>query len=61
MREVAEWFMRRHEHTHPGEQHLYWASIAADKVIAYIGERNEFEIIQYRRGNDVEEIEFEVQ
>ncbi len=53
--------MRRHEHTHPGEQHLYWASIAADKVIAYIGERNEFEIIQYRRGNDVEEIEFEVQ
>ena len=28
-REVAEWFMLRHEHTHPGEQHLYRASIAA--------------------------------
>ena len=60
-KEVAEWYMKRHERTHPGEQHLYRASIAADKVIAYIGNRNEYEIVQYRGVRNVEEIEFEVQ
>lgn len=55
-KEVAEWFMKRHERTHPGEQHLYRASIAADKAIAYIGGRNEFEIVQYRGVKGVEEI-----
>ena len=53
--------MKRHELTHPGEQHLYRASIAADKVIAYIGNRNEYEIVQYREVKGVEEIEFEIQ
>lgn len=60
-RETAEWFMKCHERTHPGEQHLYRASIAADKVITYIGDRNELEIVQYRGVKDIEEIEFEIQ
>lgn len=46
--EVAEWFMKRHGLTHPGEQHLYRGTVAAEKVIAYIGDRVEFEIVQYR-------------
>lgn len=54
--EVAEWFMKRHELTHPGEQHLYRGTIASDKVIAYIGGRVEFEIVQYRGGRKIEEI-----
>ena len=54
--EVAEWFMKRHELTHPGEQHLYRGTIAADKVIAYIGGRVEFEIVQYRGVRSIEEI-----
>ena len=53
--------MKRHERTHPGKQYLYRASIAADKVIAYIGDRNEYEIVQYRGVKGIEEIEFEVQ
>ena len=54
--EVAEWFMKRHELTHPGEQHLYRGSISADKIIAYIRDRNEFEIVQYRGVKNIEEI-----
>ena len=54
--EVAEWFMKRHDLTHPGEQHLYRGTIAADKVIAYIGGRGEFEIVQYRGVKGIEEI-----
>ena len=54
--ETAEWFMKRHELTHPGQQHLYKGTIAADKVIAYIGDRKEYEIVQYRGVRNVEEI-----
>ena len=54
--EMAEWFMKRHELTHPGEQHLYRGTISADKVIAYIGGRFEFEIVQYRGVKNIEEI-----
>ena len=54
--ETAEWFMKRHEFTHPGQQHLYKGTIAADKVIAYMGDRKEYEIVQYRGVRNVEEI-----
>lgn len=54
--EMAEWFMKRHELTHPGEQHLYRGTIAADKVFAYIGSRFEFEIVQYRGVKNIGEI-----
>lgn len=43
--EVAEWFMNRHGVTHPGPQHLYKGIISADKVIAYLGDREEYEIV----------------
>lgn len=46
--EMAEWFMKRHELTNPAPQHLYWGIISADRVIAYINDREEFEIVQYR-------------
>lgn len=55
-RETAEWFMRRHALTHPGEQHLYRGVISADKVIAYIKDRDESEIVQYRGVKEIEEI-----
>jgi len=54
--ETAEWFMKRHELTHPGQQHLYKGTIAADKVIAYMGGRKEYEIVQYRGVRNIEEI-----
>ena len=54
--ETAEWFMKRHDLTHPGQQHLYKGIIAADRVIAYIGGRNEYEIVQYRGVRKIEEI-----
>jgi len=55
--DVAEWFAARHEHYHPDEKrHLYRATISADKVIAYINERYEFEIVQYRNVKNIEEI-----
>ena len=52
--EIAEWFMLRHGYTHPGEQFLYKGIIQADKVIAYIDGRFEFEIVQYRNVKSIE-------
>ena len=57
--EVAEWFMKRHELTNPGTQHLYRGIISADRVIAYINDRKEFEIVQYRGVKKIEEISLE--
>lgn len=54
--EMAEWFMKRHELTNPGTQHLYRGIIPAEKVIAYLNERKEFEIVQYRGVKKIEEI-----
>ena len=54
--ETAEWFMKRHELTHPGQQHLYKGTIVADKVIAYMGGRKEYEIVQYRGVRNIEEV-----
>ncbi len=57
MRDVAEWFAERHTHRHPEEKrHLYRATISADKVIAYIDGRQEFEIVQYRNAQNIEEL-----
>ena len=52
----AEWFMKRHTLTNPGKQHLYRGIISADRVIAYIKDRNEYEIVQYRGMKGIEEI-----
>ena len=54
--EMAEWFMKRHELTNPGTQHLYRGVISADRVIAYINDRKEFEIVQYRGVKKIEVI-----
>ncbi len=54
--EMAEWFMKRHMLTNPAPQHLYRGIISADKVIAYINDRKEFEIVQYRGVKKIEEI-----
>lgn len=54
--EMAEWFMKRHELTNPAPQHLYRGIISADRVIAYVNDREEFEIVQYRGVKKIEEI-----
>ena len=36
--------------------HVYQATIKADKIIAYLNYRNEFEVLQYRNIKDVQEI-----
>lgn len=58
-RDVAEWFAKRHRITHNWPQHLYKGVIPAEKVIAYIGDRSEFEIVQYRSVKQIEEISFQ--
>jgi hypothetical protein len=58
-RDVAEWFAKRHRVTHNLPQHLYKGVIPAEKVIAYIGDRSEFEIVQYRSVKQIEEISFQ--
>lgn len=55
-RDVAEWFANRHEYLKQSEQHIYRASIMAANVIAYIGGRSEFEIVQYRRVKNIVEL-----
>ena len=55
-RDVAEWFANRHEYLKQSEQHIYRASITAANVIAYIGGRSEFEIVQYRRVKNIVEL-----
>lgn len=54
--EMAEWFMKRHELTNPAPQHLYRGVISAERVIAYLNDRKEFEIVQYRGVKKIEEI-----
>lgn len=55
--DTAKWFAARHKHYFPDqEQHLYRGTISADKVIAYLDDCNEFEIVQYRNVKDVEEL-----
>lgn len=54
--EVAEWFMKRHDLSNPKPQQLYKGTITANKVIAYIGGRDEFEIVQYRSVKNIVEI-----
>lgn len=55
--DTAKWFAARHKHYFPEkEQHLYRGTISADKVIAYLDERNEFEIAQYRNVKNIEEL-----
>ena len=54
--EMAEWFMKRHTLTNPAPQHLYRGVISADRVIAYINDRKEFEIVQYRGVKKIEVI-----
>ena len=54
--DVAEWFAHRSELFHRCSCHVYQGTIHADKVIAYLPERSEFEIIQHRNVKDVQEI-----
>lgn len=54
--EMAEWFTKRHTLTNPAPQHLYRGVISADRVIAYINDRKEFEIVQYRGVKKIEVI-----
>ena len=54
--DVAEWFARRNNFLYQLPVHVYQATIKADKVIAYLNEREEFEIVQYRNVKDVQEI-----
>ncbi len=55
-RDVAEWFANRQKFLYGQLGHIYKATIAAEKVIAFDNGRNEFEIIQYRNVKNVEEI-----
>lgn len=55
-RDVAEWFAERQEYFGWGKSHLYKGVISADKVIAYLNGRYEFEIVQYRNVRQIEEI-----
>lgn len=55
-RDVAEWFAKRQEHYGRGESHLYRGIISADKIVAYLNGRHEFEIVQYANVRDIEEI-----
>lgn len=55
-RDVAEWFANRHEYFGHPEQHIYCAAITAAGVIAYIGDRSEFEIVQYRQVKNIMEV-----
>lgn len=55
--DIAEWFAHRNELFYPHASiHVYQGTIKADKVIAYLNEREEFEIVQYRNVKDVQEI-----
>ncbi len=54
--DVAEWFAHRSELFYRCSCHVYQGTIHADKVIAYLPERSEFEIIQHRNVKDVQEI-----
>ena len=54
--DVAEWFAHRSELFYRCPCHVYQGTIHADKVIAYLPERSEFEIIQHRNVKDVQEI-----
>ena len=54
--DVAEWFAHRNELFYRCPCHVYQGTIHADKVIAYLPERSEFEIIQHRNVKDVQEI-----
>ena len=54
--DVAEWFAHRSELFYRCPCHVYQGKIHADKVIAYLPERSEFEIIQHRNVKDVQEI-----
>lgn len=56
-RDVAEWFAERNLAHGGKKQHLYRAKIKVDDVLAYIGDRNEYEILQYRGIYDIEELE----
>jgi len=55
-RDVAEWFAKRQEHYGWGESHLYRGIISAEKIIAYLNDRREFEIVQYGNVCQIEEI-----
>lgn len=55
-RDVAEWFAERHEYFHQSKQHIYRATITAANVIAYIGGRGEYEIVQYRGVKNIAEL-----
>lgn len=55
-RDVAEWFAERHEYFHQSKQHIYRATITAANVIAYIGGRGEYEIVQYRSVKNIVEL-----
>ena len=54
--DVAEWFAHRSELFYRCPCHVYQGTIHADKVIAYLPERSEFEIIQHRNVKNVQEI-----
>lgn len=53
--DIANFFLREYSGRHA--KYLYRAKIRPDKVIAYIDERNEKEIVQYRNVYDVEIID----
>lgn len=55
-RDVAERFAKRQEHYGRGKSHLYKGIISADKIVAYLNDRHEFEIVQYANVRDIEEI-----
>lgn len=56
-RDIAEWFAERNLAHGGKKQHLYRAKIKSKDVFAYIGDRNEYEILQYRGIYDIEELE----
>ena len=55
-RDVAEWFASRNVLFGYPDQHIYRATIPADKVIAYINDRSEFEIVQYQNVRNIVEL-----
>ena len=60
-KDIAEWFVLYNNQNAGVQlpQRIYKATIPADKVIAYLGGRDEFEILQYRGVKDIKTIPIE--
>lgn len=58
-KDVAMWFAAKYVYENRGQLHVYKGIILAKKVIAYIDDRDEFEILQNKSVVDIVEIPME--